>query len=128
MTASPLPTPSRNEDTVPPLGIPLGQPLGQPPQGTSFARDVPVGAPALGGEPHSQHVRRSVTAPHVGRHNSGPVQMPLRRRTAPMSRRSGDDVPGVQRVVSDLFTPEHPVGPAPGVLRSLRVFFTSSWM
>lgn len=129
MSASPLATPSAGGD-VPPLDSAATSPAGAdflaPPQS---APPPPSGAHAPAHITHAQASAptRSATSPLAVRENSGPIQLPRRRRTHPAAARS-DDLPAVQRVMSDLFTPEHPVGPAPTVWQSIRAFFLSSWV
>lgn len=125
-TPAPAPAPASGAggDGVPPLADPAFATAGD----NSTYLAPPAHAPA-----------RSATSPLAAapavRENSGPIQLPRRRRTHPVSRRTDDvpaaagpAMPAVQRVVSDLFTPEHPVGPAPTFVQSIRAFFLSSWV
>lgn len=84
--------------------------------------------------PIPHHPGRSQSTP-MGMHmrplreNSGPIQLPRRRRTHPVSRGSeNQNETAVQRVMTDLFTPEHKVGPEPSFFQSVKAFFLSSWM
>lgn len=157
LSASPLSTPNVGDSDVPPLdaaysphtssplaSVPAGAPPATPATPASPSAPAintpdngylaPPSAPSAQFSPQSptfspqQHPVRSSTQPLAAvRENSGPIQLPLRRRTHPASRNT-DDMPAVQRVMSDLLTPEHKVGPAPTFWQSIKAFFLSSWM
>lgn len=143
-SASPLSTPNVGPDSdVPPLdaaysphtssplaSIPAGANPSSPPPAINTPDNgylAPPSAPSAQFSPQQRPVRSSTQPLAAVRENSGPIQLPLRRRTHPASRNT-DDMPAVQRVVSDLLTPEHKVGPAPTFWQSIKAFFLSSWM